>query len=409
MPGRDGGLNVLRHWPLCVPTAPPRRLAAVSVAHAVLGLACCLSVGAQDGGGAPGVGTPVSAICVVAETGLVAGEEQADLLRPPASMIKMMLMLLVSEGVDAGRWRLDATILISEHAQSMGGTQIFLGAGAEWALGSLMEAMCVASANDAAMAIAEGLWGSETAYLETANRRAAELGMINTVVRSVHGLPPDKGEELDQTTARDMALLASACVRHARILDWVGRKEVRVGEEGTVMHNTNKMLWRMEGCDGIKTGFIRAAGFCVAATVERGGIRLVGVVMGDSKYGRFNRAKKLLEEAFARLRRVRVLAEGEGVGEPVRVRNCEVAEVGLMVPKDVWLTMDPGARDRLVVETDAPDLLVPPIPEATPVAAVRILLDGVLLAESRLVVSRGLVYHGWRLMVRDGIARWEGL
>ena len=352
---------------------------------------------------------PVSAICVVAETGLVAAEEQADLLRPPASMIKMMIMLLVSEGVDAGRWRLDRTIRISEHAQKMGGTQIYLGAGEEWPLGSLMEAACVASANDAAMAVAEGLWGSERAYLKAANSRAAELGMTNTAVRSVHGLPPDKGNALDQTTARDMMLLARACVRHPRILDWVGRKEVRVGEEGTVMHNTNKMLWRMEGCDGIKTGYIRAAGFCVAATVERGGIRLVCVVMGDSKYGRFNRAKKMLEEAFARLRRVRVLAEGDSVGRPVCVKNCEVAEVGLMAPKDVWVTIDPGARERLVVETDAPDVLEPPIPEGTPVAAARILLDGALLAESRLVVPRQLDYRGWRLTVRDGIAQWEGL
>ena len=227
----------------------------------------------------------VSTICVEAETGMVLAEENAAIVRPPASMIKMIQMLLVTEGLYKNSWTLETPIHVSLHAQKMGGTQVYLEAGETWTLGELMPAIAVASANDAAMAVAEGLWGSEEKYLEAVNARAKELGMASTEFHSVHGLPPDAGEEPDGTTARDMATLGRACVAYPYIMRLVGAKELQFRPEEAIKHNTNKLLWRMEDCDGIKTGYIRASGFCVTATAQRDGIRLIGVVMGCKKRG----------------------------------------------------------------------------------------------------------------------------
>lgn len=258
----------------------------------------------------------ISTICVDASNGAVLSEQNADQQRAPASMVKMIQLLLVAEGLKTGRWTLETPIPISEHAQRMGGTQVFLTKGQTWPLGQLMNAVAVASANDAAMAVAEGLWGSEQAYLEAANLRANELGMSNTIFYSVHGLPPDKGKAGDLTTSRDMAILARHCAQQAQIMEWVGQKEFRFRPGDAVIYNTNKLLWRMENCDGIKTGYTRASGFCVAATAKRDGIRLICVVMGSpSKYGRFNLAKELMEKGFAELRRMQAASEAEPTEE----------------------------------------------------------------------------------------------
>ncbi len=257
----------------------------------MMGLAAVPGAFAADG---------ISALCVEAETGKVLFEANADVVRPPASMVKMMQFLLVSEGIRRGDWALDTPVKASRRARGMGGTQVFLDSGEVWELGRLMQAVAVASANDAAMAVAEGLWGSAEAYLRRSNERARELGMAHSVFHSVHGLPPGKGQEPDRTTARDMAVLARKCVEDPQILAWTRQKSVifRPGEKP--YYNTNKLLRRVDDCDGLKTGYIRAAGFCVTATAQRCGKRLVAVVMGHtSADGRFTLARKLLDDAFA--------------------------------------------------------------------------------------------------------------
>lgn len=247
-----------------------------------------------------------SVICIDAETCRVLFSQNADLPRPEASLVKLMQLLLVAEGLEAGKWTLDQAIPVSAKAQGMGGTQVLLAQGETWPLGHLMHAVAVASANDAAMAVAEGLWGGEAEYLKAMNVRAAELGMKNTVYHSVHGLPPDKGEEPDQTTASDMALLGQNCVRHAQILDWTSTKEFQFRPGGAKFFNTNKLLWRLNDCDGLKTGYIRAAGFCVVATAKRDNQRLISVVLGSvSKYGRFNVAEKAIEDGFQVLAKIK--------------------------------------------------------------------------------------------------------
>lgn len=333
----------------------------------------------------------VSTVCIEAETGLVLSESNADIRRPPASMVKMMQMLLVAEGLHEGAWTLDKQINVSRHAEHMGGTQVYLAAGETWTLGQLMEAVSVASANDAAMAIAEGLWGSEEAYKLRANERAAELGMTNTVFNSVHGLPPSPGEEPDHTTARDMALLGRICVQDPLILKWTSQRELQFRPNESIKHSTNKLLWQMDGCDGIKTGYIRDAGFCITASACRDDVRLIAVVMGDKrKQERFSSAKRLLEEGFAQVCRKELVAAGQAVGDPVAVANCETTSIKLAATEPISIIVKRNEADKITLVPELPTEITAPLQAGTEVGMIRALLEGRVLAAVPLAVQEDL-------------------
>ncbi|HNR36882.1 MAG TPA: D-alanyl-D-alanine carboxypeptidase family protein [Candidatus Hydrogenedentes bacterium] len=347
----------------------------------------------------------ISSICVEAETGLVISETDADRKRPPASMVKMIMMLLVAEGIHTGKWSLDTPIQISPRAQDMGGTQVFLKQGETFPLGQLVAAIAVHSANDASMAIAEGLWGSEEAYKEAANARVAELGMANTVFRSVHGLPPDKGQLPDETTARDMARLGQYCVLDPLILEWTSRKELQFRPDSAVEFNTNKLLWPLDGseqaggirCDGIKTGYTRSAGYCLTASAVKDGIRLVAVVMGaDGLHDRFALTRKLLEESFAKVTRKQVVKKGEPLGTPVRVANCETPRLQLVAGDDFAVVVTKDDVDKLVVAPQLPDWIQPPVEAGRPIGEAKVMLGEKALARIPAVASQSLVEAGWR-------------
>lgn len=339
-----------------------------------------------------------SYICVEAETGLVLHEENADAVRPPASMLKLMLMLLVCEGIEAGAWRDDTPITASAEAQRMGGTQVYLEAGDCWPLGHLMRAVGVASANDAAVAVAEGLWGSKEACIEAMNLRAWELGMVQTKFGSVHGLPPDPGVPPDATTARDFSLLARACVARPRIMEWVAEKEFQFRPELTVMYNTNKLLWRMEGCDGLKTGYIRAAGFCITATASRDGLRLISVVMGESGSNeRFRRAATLLEEGFGSVRRVRLAEAGQGLEGPLPTLRAMSASVPLRAAAPLDVVVKAEDAESVALVADHPPAVEAPLPAGTVVGELRAELEGRILARAPLAVAEDVVLDAWKL------------
>lgn len=332
-----------------------------------------------------------SAVCVLADSGLPVREYNPEEIRPPASMVKLMLMLMVCEGIQEEKWTLDTPIPVSRNAESMGGSQVYLKEGEEWKLGDLLGALCVASANDAAMAIAEGLWKTKENYLEAMNKRAQALGMTHSVFNSVHGLPPDKGQEEDKTCAHDMAILARTCTQEPLIMEWVGLKELTFREGEAVKYNTNRLLWDLEGCDGLKTGFTRAAGWCVSVTAERDGIRLVAVVMGcRTGSGRFNLAAEILEEGFRETERVRLLAKGAPVDPEVPVQNCTVPGTRLTVPEEVWITIPKSAKADLKMLTETPALLRPPVEAGETLGNLRIALGDTVLAQAPLTLAEPL-------------------
>jgi D-alanyl-D-alanine carboxypeptidase (penicillin-binding protein 5/6) len=338
-----------------------------------------------------------SSICIEAQSGLVISEHNADAQRPPASMVKMMLMLLVTEGLRDGTWTLDRNITVTKHAQGMGGTQVFLKEGETFPLGDLMMAVSVHSANDAAMAVAEGLWGTEDAYKKRMNERAAELGMTRSAFTTVHGLPPAKGQQPDLTTARDMARLGQFCVLDPTIRTWVTTKEFRLRPADAIQTNTNLLLSQMPNCDGIKTGFTRAAGFCITATAMQDGIRLISVVMGiDGKQDRFRLARQLLEEGFAQICRKRVIAKGDPIGQPVSVANCETSEIQLTAGEEVSIIVKQADVDKLEIAPALPERVRAPLPAGASVGEVAVKLEGKTLGSAPLTVPSDLAEAGWR-------------
>ena len=239
-----------------------------------------------------------SAILIEATTGKVLYEQNADEALPPASVTKVMTLLLVMEAIEEGKIKLDDMVSTSAHAASMGGSQIFLKEGEVMSVEDMIKSVVIASANDAACALAEFVSGSEEAFVKAMNERAAELEMKNTTFENTNGLDDTAVNHL--TSARDIAIMSAELIKHDKILEYssIWMDTVRNGEFG--LTNTNRLVRFYRGCTGLKTGSTAKAGFCISATAERDGMKLVAVIMGaDSRDIRNAAATKLLDWGFA--------------------------------------------------------------------------------------------------------------
>jgi len=247
----------------------------------------------------------LGAIVVDAETGAVLHEDNADAIGYPASVTKLMTFAVVMERAKAGALKLADKVTVSPEAANTGGSQVYLKHGEVFTVDDLLYALMVQSANDAAIALAQHTAGSREAFVELMNQKAQALGLTATVFHSPHGLPPNtkKGQLPDETTARDLAVISRDLLRAGDILRYTAVKE-RVIRQGTanpfVMRNHNNLLGAVAGCDGLKTGYYSAAGYSLAATAERGGRRVIAVVLGAAqRLGRDVKTKELLERGFA--------------------------------------------------------------------------------------------------------------
>lgn len=237
-----------------------------------------------------------SAILMEVNTGKILYEMNADEKLPPASITKIMSLLLVMEAIDNGKMSVEDVITASEHACSMGGSQIWLEPGETMTVDDLLKAAVIASANDATVALGEQIAGSEEGFVAMMNARAAELGMTNTHFINATGLDADG----HMSTAHDIAIMSAELIKHDLIKNYstVWMDTLRDGESELV--NTNKLVRFYEGTTGLKTGTTSGAGYCLSATAERGGLELAAVIMsGDTSNDRFNGAKKLLDYGFA--------------------------------------------------------------------------------------------------------------
>jgi D-alanyl-D-alanine carboxypeptidase (penicillin-binding protein 5/6) len=239
-----------------------------------------------------------SAILMEANTGVVLYEQNPDEALPPASVTKVMTLLLVMEAIDSGKIKLTDTVVTSERAASMGGSQIFLEVGEQMSVEDMLKSVIIASANDAACALAEFVSGSEEAFVKAMNLRAKELGMENTAFENTNGLDDTATNHL--TSARDIALMSRELIKHKKILEYssIWMDTVRNGLFG--LTNTNRLVRFYRGCTGLKTGSTSKAGFCVSATAERDGLSLICVIMGaESGDERNKAASALLDWGFA--------------------------------------------------------------------------------------------------------------
>jgi D-alanyl-D-alanine carboxypeptidase (penicillin-binding protein 5/6) len=245
------------------------------------------------------------AIVIDAATGKVLFEDNADAKAYPASITKLMVLLVILDAVEARRLTLDEPVTVTAQASTIGGSQVYLKEGEVFPVDELLYALIVQSANDAATALAIHYAGSKSAFVELMNKRAQEIGMRDTVFHSVNGLPPEKGQLPDVSTPRDIARLCRELLKRPDALRYtsVKRRLFRTdAAEPFVMVNHNRLLGRVEGCDGLKTGYFRAAGFSIAATAAKEDKRAIAVVLGAlNKRVRNAKAQEILARGLKEL------------------------------------------------------------------------------------------------------------
>ena len=222
-----------------------------------------------------------SAVLMEATTGEVLCALNEDEAYSPASVTKIMTLLLTMEAVEAGRIALTDLVPVSAYASSMGGSQVFLEEGESLTLEDMLKCCVIASANDAAVALAEFVSGSEESFVADMNRRAAELGMVHTYFENATGL--DDTTERHLTSAKDIALMSRALIAYPKITELASIWQDTIRDGAFTLTNTNRLVRFYSGCNGLKTGSTDKAGFCMSATAKRDGMQLIAVVMGPSR------------------------------------------------------------------------------------------------------------------------------
>jgi len=279
----------------------------------------------------------VSALLVDAADGKVLFSEHPDAPVYPASVVKLMDLLVVLDRVAHGENRLDEMVQITPEAARIGGSQVYLDPKEQFTIDDLLYALMVQSANDAAVALAIHIAGSKDGFVALMNQKAAELGMKNTHLHSVHGLPPSEGQETDQTTANDLALLCRALVNRPEALQYTGTRDRGFRNNSFMMRNHNHLLGDFVGCDGLKTGYFEAAGFSIAATAIRDGNRVIAIVMGSKdRKVRDAKASALLSKGLSMLppKKEPVQVASQPVASPVvkTVAPAASVQVGETAP-----------------------------------------------------------------------------
>lgn len=244
----------------------------------------------------------IGAIVVNAADGRVLFEDQADAPGYPASMLKLMDLLLVLERVEQGGLKLDEVITISGDVSKIGGSQVFLAEKERFPVDELLYALMIQSANDAAAALAIHLGGTKEGFVQMMNERAKSLGMESTRFESVHGLPPATGQKPDVTTARDFARLCVELLKRPDVTRYTSVRERGFRDGKFQMQTHNSLLGTFAGCDGLKTGYYTAGGYSIAATAQRDGVRVIAVILGSvNKQVRDAKARELLTRGLMAL------------------------------------------------------------------------------------------------------------
>lgn len=325
---------------------------------------------------------------------------------PIASMVKIMTVLLTLEAVDRGELSLDEKVPVSENAASMGGSQVFLDAGTEHRAGDLLKSVIVASANDSCVALAERVSGSVEGFVSDMNARAAELGMKDTRFANCTGLPAAESF----STAHDVALMFREVIRHPVYFEDAGvwlEDYVHPDGRTTVMTNTNKLVKFYNGCDGGKTGFTSEAKFCLAATAERDGMRVIAVVAGaDSSKSRFNAVSSMFNHAFGSFKAEKLLGAGELAAQRVKVAGGKERSVGVTVSEDIVRLAPRSDKAAAELRLELPDKVKAPVRKGDVVGKGYVVVDGTTVREFDLVAAEDVARASiWDLFRRIGSPR----
>jgi len=319
----------------------------------------------------------------------------------PASITKLMTAYVVFKEVKSGQLSLDGTATISEKAWRTGGSKMFIEVDKQVNIEDLIRGMIVQSGNDASIALAEHIAGSEDVFASMMNKAAVNLGMKNSHFMNTTGLP----EEGHYMSAYDVALLGQALVREFPDLYHI-YSEKEFTYNGIKQHNRNTLLWRDPTVDGFKTGHTEAAGYCLATTSSRNGMRLINVVMGaESEKSRADETQKMLNYGFRFFETHKLYPAGQqqAIAE---IWKGQAEEVPLGLADDLFITIPKGSYEKLQAGVDIPGQLQAPINQGQVLGQLSIRLDNKVVAERPMVALNTVEQGGWWTRMVDGMGLW---
>ncbi|GEB77127.1 D-alanyl-D-alanine carboxypeptidase family protein [Sporolactobacillus inulinus] len=336
-----------------------------------------------------------SAIVMEQETGKILFANNENKKLPPASMTKVMTLLLIFKALKSHQLTLKDKINVSEHAASMGGSQVFLEPGESMTVDEMLKAICIASANDASVAMAEHIAGSEKAFVEKMNHEAERLGMKNTHFVNPTGLPVAN----HYTTAHDMAIMARALIKFPEVLHYTSKYEDYLRENTDKkfwLVNTNKLIKTYPGADGLKTGFTNDAKYCLTATAQRNGMRVVAVVMGaPTPKERNKEIAGFMDNAFANYSTKLLLKKHKPVAM-AKVNKGDQAQVPIVTQQPTVLLLKKGEGTKGIEKTIKMNkALKAPIKSGTVVGQYIVMKKGKVLSKTPLIVKDQVKRATW--------------
>lgn len=339
--------------------------------------------------------TAPSYILMEAETNTVIFSHHADEMRETASLVKLMTILLCMEALETGAVTAETPVIVSAQAAKTPGATALLDANSAYPLKELLRACIMASANDAAVALAECIAGSQEAFVAQMNQKAAQLNLTNTHYVNCTGLTADG----QHTTAQDCAVIASALCKYPEYFDdaakWTYTFTHPSGRK-TDLTNTNRLVRFYQGCDGMKTGSSPEAKYCICATAANDNLRLIAVVLGASgSQVRFDEAKAMLEYGLTNYRRTNIIARGEMTGYSLPVEHGARESVNIASGKGLSVLLKSGQEKLLSVELSLPQSITAPMQQGDAVGEIHVLLDGRQIASLPAVLSEDVRLPGF--------------
>ncbi|NLX64614.1 MAG: D-alanyl-D-alanine carboxypeptidase [Clostridiaceae bacterium] len=326
-----------------------------------------------------------AAILIEAETGKILFSFNEHEPLPIASITKIMTMLLVMEAVDSGKLDLKQKTTVSANAARMGGSQVYLKEGEVFTVEELLKAVAVHSANDASVALAEAVAGSEEAFVAMMNQKAQELKMKNTMFLDCTGLT-DEGH---YSTAYDVAVMSrELLIKHPRIVHYTTIWHDTFRDGKFDLDNTNKLVKRYRGTTGLKTGFTNKAGFCLSASAERDGTKFISVILGsDSNDHRFSETARLLDFAFSNWESARIEKKDMDAGT-IKVKKGSVTEIPVIFSDNVVVVVKKGSKGKIAEKIEMPEIINAPVKTGQTVGVLNIELEGEILASIDIVAAK---------------------
>lgn len=337
----------------------------------------------------------VSAVVIDAESGTVIFEKNSHQKLPPASITKVMTMLLVMEAIDQGKLKLTDMVTTSERAASMGGSQIFLEVGEQMSVEEMLKGVAMASGNDASVALAEKLAGTEDHFVAMMNERAAQLGLKNTHFMNSNGLPVEN----HYSSAYDIAVLSRELMKYELIRSFTGKYQDYLrkdSEKPFWLVNTNKLVRFYDGADGIKTGYTSEAKFCLSASAVRDGMRLIAVVMGaPSTKVRNAEVTQLLDYSFAQYMNYPLIKKGDLIGT-LQIEKGMESKVDVIAPQPFSVLVKRGSNtEEIHYELDMDESVKAPVVQGQPIGKLMIYQGDSLMKEYELLAPATIERSSW--------------